>query len=230
MRANAVVFPQPVVKIYRVLPPPREDLDDVLAIMWTGPTAPVSSDFKRVPFLVRQKEVYEALSWLKANHSDYADVTVSLDNLKQYSDTLPPVHISHLSTEDTAEPHNMAVYEDSDDAAVEDGRCPFTVHGLMGADLAQMSMEQRKQVALQHLYSGNKVLAIGTGQQPMSIYGNPKYFPAMFPWLFPYGLGGFSNEFIRSNLAPSRELHARWMLMYYDKRNKLDKHPWLDIS
>ncbi|EIN03436.1 hypothetical protein PUNSTDRAFT_78185, partial [Punctularia strigosozonata HHB-11173 SS5] len=166
MRANAVVFPQPVIKVCRILPPPRDEMDEVLAILWTGSAAPVSADFKRVPILVRHRAVYEALIWLKRHHSDYADIAISMDNLMQYSEDVPPVHISHLHAGDVTEPHNVPVFHngDDDDGAVVDGPCPFVVEGLLGADLAQMSIERQKQVALQHLHSGKKVLAVGKGR------------------------------------------------------------------
>lgn len=224
MRANAVVFPQPVVKVCKILPPPRDEMDQVLAILWTGPSAPVLADFKRVPILVRHRAVYEALKWLTAHHSDYADMIISEDNLAQYPENVPPVNISHLETGIVTEPHNIAVFQndDDDDGALEDGPCPFVVEGLLGADLAQMSIDKQKQIALQHLHSGNKVLAVGKGQNPVSTYSDHSYLPGMFPWLFPFGSGGLGNQFIKGGL--SRKLHLQWLLMYHDKRFQIDEY------
>ena len=81
MVANAISFRHPSQKIYATLPPPPADLDDVIAIIFTGPSPPTNDDFKRMPMLVRCKKVYEALSWLKLNQRDYADLQISLDNL-----------------------------------------------------------------------------------------------------------------------------------------------------
>jgi hypothetical protein len=36
MRANAIMFPSPVPKLCNILPPPVEELDDVIAFMFTG--------------------------------------------------------------------------------------------------------------------------------------------------------------------------------------------------
>ena len=77
MTANVVAFESPTPKIYTVLPPPRDDIDDVLAILFTGPSKPTSEDFARTPFLVRRNAVINALNWLKLNHADYADIEVS---------------------------------------------------------------------------------------------------------------------------------------------------------
>lgn len=53
MIANAIAFAQPVHKVYDILPPHRDDLDEVLAVLFTGPCRPNESDFKRTPLLVR---------------------------------------------------------------------------------------------------------------------------------------------------------------------------------
>jgi hypothetical protein len=38
MKANTIAFETPIPKVYHQLPPPRADMDDVLAIFFTGPT------------------------------------------------------------------------------------------------------------------------------------------------------------------------------------------------
>ena len=53
MMANIIAFESPTQKIYTVLPPPRDDIDDVLAILFTGPSKPTPEDFAQTPFLVR---------------------------------------------------------------------------------------------------------------------------------------------------------------------------------
>jgi hypothetical protein len=73
MRANAISFSNPMPKIYNVLPPPIEEMDEVLAFIYTGPCKPTKADFQQTPFLVRCLEVSKALHWLKLNHVDYYD-------------------------------------------------------------------------------------------------------------------------------------------------------------
>jgi hypothetical protein len=73
MCANAISFSNPMPKIYNVLPPPIEEMDDVLAFIYTGPCKPTKADFKRTPMLVRRLKVSKALHWLKLNHADYYD-------------------------------------------------------------------------------------------------------------------------------------------------------------
>jgi hypothetical protein len=46
MHANAISFSNPMPKIYNVLPPPIEEMDEVLAFIYTGPCKPTKADFK----------------------------------------------------------------------------------------------------------------------------------------------------------------------------------------
>ena len=95
LKANTVAFKSPIQKIYNVLPPPCEDLDEVLAILFTGPCKPTAEDFACTPFLVRRDSVIAALEWLRLNHSDYADIQISKENVMQYEENMPPVSIEY---------------------------------------------------------------------------------------------------------------------------------------
>ena len=59
---------------------PIDEMDEVLAFIYTGPCKPTKSDFERTPLLVRHKKVAAALEWLKLNNCDYFD----LDHAKGY--------------------------------------------------------------------------------------------------------------------------------------------------
>lgn len=78
-------------KVYDTLPPSIDELDDVLAFIYTGPCKPTKSDFERTPLLVRRKKVTAALEWLKLNHLDYLDLNISYENLKKYPEDGLPV-------------------------------------------------------------------------------------------------------------------------------------------
>lgn len=65
MRANAVTFANPMVKIYDILPPPIEELDDVLAFIYTGPCKPTPEQLECTPMLVRRNQVGMHFSGLK---------------------------------------------------------------------------------------------------------------------------------------------------------------------
>jgi hypothetical protein len=52
MKANAILFENPMPKIYQRLPPPVDELDEVLAFMYIGPCMPTEEDLERTPLLV----------------------------------------------------------------------------------------------------------------------------------------------------------------------------------
>jgi len=95
MTANVIAFQSPIPKVYNVLPPPREDLDDVLALLYTGLCKPTADDLQRLPFFIQHNNIIQALEWLKLNHRDYADIEISEANLKQYSKSEIPVFIEY---------------------------------------------------------------------------------------------------------------------------------------
>jgi hypothetical protein len=109
MKANAIMFANPMPKIYDVLPPPLEEIDEVLAFIFTGPCQPTPDDFKRTPFLVRRQKVSEALEWLKLNHCDYYDLEISQRNLSEYPENGPPVVVDYYKSDTNKDPESAAV-------------------------------------------------------------------------------------------------------------------------
>ena len=226
MKANAIAFQTPIPKVYDVLPPPKEDIEDILAIMFTGPCKPTVADFQRTPFLVRRNHVKLALNWLILNHADYADVKLSDSNLQSYPEDMPPVSVEFKQMESNKTPEGMSVFDIDDEDGTEEGMCSFTVHGLTGEQLNVMSINQIKAKALHHLNTQGKFLAIGHDTHAESIWKNPHLYPQMFPWLFPYGLGGVGSV---ARLADHE--HKKRLLMYHDKRFQVDPNfPFVAFS
>jgi hypothetical protein len=221
LSANAVFFSTPMPKIYTCLPPKREELEEVMAFIYIGPTMPTDKEFKRTPLLVRRNKVAEALEWLKLNHADYADVEISYQNLKEYSEDSPPIVVDFKlsSQEDLHENKESLPVNQNDDDGVDSGECPFIVHGLVGADIENKTAKELRAVALKHLLGG-KVLGIGHAAGPESIYDNPQLYPQIFPWLFPYGLGGIGNEHGFKKVCDKERKKS--LLMYHDKRFQLE--------
>src|SRR6266567_1063967 len=52
MKANIIAFESPIPKIYDILPPPYAEMNEVLAILFTGSCKPTESDLSHTPFLV----------------------------------------------------------------------------------------------------------------------------------------------------------------------------------
>ena len=216
MKANVVAFESPVPKIYAMLPPPREDIEEVLAILFTGPSKPTPEDFARTPFLVRRNAVINALEWLKLNHVDYTDIEISKENMAQYDESMPPVSIEYRPAETNKVPEGTSVFDCEEEDGTMEGDCAFTVHGLTGETLQTMAPNALKALALRYLNSNGKMLAVGHSNTLQSMWNNTQLYPQMFPWLFPYGLGGIGASSI------SDKEHKRHLLMYHDKRFQMD--------
>lgn len=220
MVANAITFKHPVQKIYSVLPPALDELDDIVAFIYTGPTQPTPEDFSRTPLLVRRKKVVEALEWLKLNHRDYRDLEISYKNLEDYPEDVPPVVIDYRRKDTNKNPEATSVHDTELEDGTRSGECSLTVHGLTGEQYADASPQALKAIALDHLDNMGKIVAVGRAEKPESIWHNPALYPQMFPWLFPYGLGGIGESFHKGVMSDAA--HKRHLLMYHDKRFQKD--------
>ncbi|EAU86574.2 hypothetical protein CC1G_07770 [Coprinopsis cinerea okayama7 len=191
MMANAIMFASPVVKVYHALPPPRTELEEILAFIFIGSQFPTEEDFKRTPML------------------DYSDLFISKENLDMYPLSGVPVTVDFRRSEPGVdptdkEPLEQSKHEDDVTQGSEEGPCPFVL----------------KAVALNHLDAKGKTLGVGHDPAPQSMYDNVQAYPQMFPWLFPYGLGGIGHR-KHSKILSERE-HKRRLLLYHDKRFQLD--------
>lgn len=225
MRANAVMFSNPTVKVYHKLPPTLDELDEVLAFVYIGTCKPTEADFQRTPMLVRRNKIANALEWLKLNHCDYADLEISKENLEMYPLNGVPVTVEYNELSENATnqvPGTMSLHDVLEDEGTESGQCPFSVHGMTGMEYADISMNAIKIKALKHLADKGKTLKVGHDDIPQSMHNNPQAYPQMFPWLFPYGLGGIGNALCKGSFADSS--HKRHLLMYYDKRFQTDMY------
>lgn len=218
LKANVISFPSPTQKVYERLPPSRAEFAEVLAFIFTGPHSATEEDLSRTPMLVRRNVVADALEWLKLNHCDYADLIIDREALAEYPECGMPVEVVNrpMQGNTNAEPAATSVHDVDDEEGTTDGPCLFTVHGLVAEDLQGMTAAARKIAALAHLHSGGHVLAVGSGEQPESVYNNYQLYPQLFPWIFPYGLGGVGNARVKGFI--SERIHKKWLLMFHDKR------------
>jgi hypothetical protein len=219
MTANVIMFSNPTVKVYHALPPSRREISEILAFVFQGPAQPTDFDIKRTPMLVRRNVVKDALEWLKLNHVDYKDLYISIENLNEYPLAGVPVNIEYSKSDPNLGnkfASAMSVFDVELEEGTEDGPCPFTVHGLTGPEYENMSMERLKARALQHLVDKGSTLGISHDSKPQSMYDNPQAYPQMFPWLFPYGLGGIGQKCHFSKISEATQKLN--LLMYHDKR------------
>ncbi|KAJ7699416.1 hypothetical protein B0H16DRAFT_1749448 [Mycena metata] len=127
--AEKMMIARPVLKVYNKLPPSRDEMNEILAFIYTGSTPPTPEEFDRTPMLVRRSKVLAALEWLKLNHEGYQDLEISMDNLNTYSERDIPVAVdfrrSKQRPEDSHPLSARSVYDDGEEYGVESGECPF---------------------------------------------------------------------------------------------------------
>ena len=111
MCANAISFSNPMPKIYNVLPPPIEEMDEVLAFIYIGPCKPTKADFQQTPLLVMCLKVPKALHWLKLNHMDYYDCEISEKFLAAYPEEGPPVVVDYHPSSSNKNPESKSVHD-----------------------------------------------------------------------------------------------------------------------
>ena len=52
LSANAIMFASPIVQVYNVLPPSRDEISEVLAFVFIGSNRPSDEDYFRTPMLL----------------------------------------------------------------------------------------------------------------------------------------------------------------------------------
>ncbi|KNZ74669.1 hypothetical protein J132_06424, partial [Termitomyces sp. J132] len=205
MKAHLIALEAPVLKVYEMLPPPKEDMNKVLAILFTGPAQPTPKDLRWLPPLVCRNAVKRALEWLKLNHIGYLDIIIPDDNLNHY-----PVEIVYCKSLDLAETADPASHSVEDKKGVDDGICPFVVHCISGNKMTTKSTHELKGIVVCHWQSNGKALGIGHSAQPKSY---SMVYLDMFPWLFLYGMGGLGANMCIMSVS-TQEKH---LFMYHDK-------------
>jgi hypothetical protein len=150
------------------------------------------------------------------NHADYADLDISYDELNRYPEDTPPVGVQYQHSLTNKVEEGTSMFDDAIDNGVEAGDCPFVVHGLTGEQLDTKSVNALKGIALKHWNNRGGALAISHDASSQSIYNNPNLYPQIFPWLFPFGLGGIGAAKL------SEKAHKHHLLMYHDKRFQRD--------
>ncbi|KAG5333556.1 hypothetical protein C0989_005432, partial [Termitomyces sp. Mn162] len=134
-------------------------MDNVLAILFTGPCQPTEEELKHLPLLVHQNSVRKALEWLKLNHAAYIDVKISNTNLDSYSESVPSVSIVYQQSLDEANMVDPAVHTVEGVNSINAGEFLFVVHGLTGEELSAKTKDELKGIALKHWESNGKALA-----------------------------------------------------------------------
>ena len=143
-------------------------------------------------------------------------MNIAYDELEKYPEDTPPVCVEYQFSLMNKVEEGTSVFDSMTADGVDNGPCPFVVHGVTGTQLATKTVAALKGIALKHWNNKGAALSMSHAAEPQSIYNNPNLYPQIFPWLFPYGLGGIGNGTL------SEKAHKEFLLMYYDKRFQWD--------
>jgi hypothetical protein len=94
--------------------------------------------------------VAKALEWLKLNHRDYGDLIISYDELNKYPENIPPISVEYKHALTNKIPEATSTFDLATNDGVQDGDCPFIVHGITGEQLMTKTVAAYKGIALQH--------------------------------------------------------------------------------
>ena len=131
MISQAIAFELPVSKIYSALPPPLDDLNDVLAVMFTGPASSCQNEYRHLsPLLVHHSHIEHALNWLILNNPDYEDININDENLEQYPEDIPPVQVIYKESDTNKIVEAKSIFDMYSEKGTKLGECSFIIHML----------------------------------------------------------------------------------------------------
>ncbi|EJD54884.1 hypothetical protein AURDEDRAFT_51977, partial [Auricularia subglabra TFB-10046 SS5] len=174
-----ICYPNPYPKLYDILPPHRDELDEILAIIFIGASRPLDEDKKRIPFVISRNRVMAALDWLKVHNPLYSDIEISQRNIDSYEDNAVPEVISYTDTESNIPDEARAANDNDTEVGVEKGVCAFSVSGVAFDSVTIENYHAVTAVAAKHMLKG-KALAVPHHTQPETLWHNPNLFPRMF--------------------------------------------------
>jgi hypothetical protein len=85
---------------------------------------------------VHRKAVACALEWLKLNHPDYSDLNIAYDELEKYPEDTPLVCVEYQFSLTNKVEEGTSIFNSTTADGVDNGPCPFVVHGVTGTQLA----------------------------------------------------------------------------------------------
>ena len=173
------------------------------------------------PLLVRPHKIKAALSCLKSINFLYAHIKTDFSELDQ----MPSEFIAPVVTQLCKQPHpatniNWDDRERTIDELSSTSRTPsssiFKSVLVTDVDGQDLTSEQMKISALQHLRDGKPFLAMKHGEHATNDYNDLYLYALLYPTLFPYGFGSPDN--IRRSCTILLQAHAVHLFCLGDRR------------
>ena len=211
-RGNTCAFAQNTLSTAKKLPRTPSDVNDLLSVVFTGPSEKVPESCLKNVFRVRKQKNLDFLVFLRHHNVLYNDIELDHSILDLYpaDGALPSIdeHVivnpipksCKLFDEESAsfEPHPSSQLYDSDTMATEDSPHVFLENtGVFDNEGSDVPARMLTTSAIRNLVRKNPDapdLLLHRAENPEPEYGNPRLFPGMFPTLFPFGTGGFDDD------------------------------------
>ncbi|KAG6815319.1 hypothetical protein H0H93_010140, partial [Arthromyces matolae] len=232
-----------------ILPRPVHVLSSVIGVTLIGPNR-LPWRMLPDMFTVRRSRVRQALQWLKKNNPIYANTILSEERLGELPDCDVPEEIwgtaryssdtmvydqereGYVPREEedgTGEVETEGwVFREGDDTGpaaneIGDGvpESELVAHALNNT-VEEFQPVEKYKVAHGSAFVNEYARVDGTTNKRFD--GGPEnanHLLGSFPWLFPYGQGGFE---VGRTVDVGYEAHVKWALQYHDKRFRHDIH------
>jgi hypothetical protein len=246
IRGHIVTIPQNPGPLLDILPSPKLQFHDSIAIVWTGSRAPTIDDLK--PFAeVRKDKVIRALLWLCEHNPLYKSVRINHELIDQWAESfIPPilqeevinVPEDQISDERGTYAGDMEGLSENDlHNALDDMANNTIASGAVYSDIdgQRQNPELQMVTALMKMLEGpRETTSDADAQRPVDIpvitwtggnrlnlmndYEDPEYFTGAFPTLFPYGKGGHLPASNERKTNVSIETWGKWLMNHHSRR------------
>ena len=224
IRGHIIIYPQQTSEITRLLPPSVEDIITPVCVLFVGSSPPTTEWLRQYakPLCVRREKVRNALLWLKENNHLYSDISINHDVLNSLqNEQVLPFHIEHIipsdATETLTDRYDCGIESEDLNTQSNSAINAISFQSVVIADVDGRSpVHELRAAALRHVKQGGGYIQIPHDPKPVNEFFNPDLIPMTYPTLFPYGIGGFEDQFRR--VAISMKRHVKHLCGLTDRR------------
>lgn len=237
-RGNVAIIPQDVCALRRVLPPSLDDAKELMCVLFVGADAvPTHHTIAKMrPCLVSKRRVEVMIKFLIEHNPHYRrlGVTYSSDNLQAICSGpgfLPghdigvpaTIDIQHLPADDGQASAVNSGYDGSTTAPfiIPPGEVFTETIGFANAAQGAITDSQMKARALKWCLDGHSFISVRAGDR-LFPDRDPSMLTYVFPYLDPWGIGGFNNPARDSSQSLSMQHQTKNLLELYDSPFKRD--------
>ena len=210
VKGNVLVVPQNATHLNHVLPPPPEVIRDTVCVVYVGRSKPNKDTIGKLgPTLVRKTRVRTMINFLVEHNVHYACDSrfhgLSEENLAllfssddQEQDVSMPCAIDIGFLEESefvrATEAEYTTRNVDDELPGQDDPLLMENVGYTLGDDSPVSYRDMKMKALSHCINGGRFARSHSGDKFVPDFENPSLLTWLFPYLDPWGIGGFHEQ------------------------------------